>query len=200
MANNAGKKFEADFRDSVPTDIYFYRFRDGTASWGNSANEAVRFQADNIADCLLFKKDKLFILELKTTQGQSLPFGNIRIKNLEKMVKAMQHENIIAAFIINFRDVKRTYFVLADNILNFIQTADRKSIPQSWCVQNGIEIPSRQLKVNYRYDIQALVEQFVITAVPPRQTKRKWLDEVSQFLCDNRFEDASKAIDCKYDL
>lgn len=30
--------------------------------------------------------------------------------------------------------------------------------------------------------------------------KKKWVNEISQFLQNNGFENASKAIDCKYDL
>ena len=31
---NAGKSFEQDFIKSVPDTIYHYRFKDGTAAWG----------------------------------------------------------------------------------------------------------------------------------------------------------------------
>ena len=30
---NEGKKFEQDFRNSMPEDVFYYRLRDGTAAW-----------------------------------------------------------------------------------------------------------------------------------------------------------------------
>ena len=66
---NAGKSFEQDFIKSVPDTIYHYRFKDGTAAWGEG--EATRFQATNICDFLLFD-GRMFLLELKIKGNQSL--------------------------------------------------------------------------------------------------------------------------------
>ena len=44
---NEGKKFEEDFKKSVPKNLFYYRFIDGTSAWdGGNA----RFQAKNICD------------------------------------------------------------------------------------------------------------------------------------------------------
>ena len=63
---SSGKKFETNFKNSVPDNIFYYRFRDGTSSWGNKACEGcpknkqlTRFQSKNICDCEMFDGDYL---------------------------------------------------------------------------------------------------------------------------------------------
>lgn len=65
---NQGKIFEQDFRSSLPLDnpnLFFYRFKDGTANWGDRNNPNVRFQQKNVCDCMIFYKGYLFLIELK---------------------------------------------------------------------------------------------------------------------------------------
>lgn len=65
---NQGKIFEQDFRSSIDlsnTDLFYYRFKDGTAGWGGTQNSFVRFQSNNICDAMIFYKGNLFLIELK---------------------------------------------------------------------------------------------------------------------------------------
>ena len=48
---NSGKVFEENFRLSIPSNVYYYRFRD-TASTYYGGNNFLRFSNTNIADCL----------------------------------------------------------------------------------------------------------------------------------------------------
>ena len=45
---NIGKKFEEDFRKSIPDNMFYYRFRDSGGTWGG--NEKMRFTPSNIAE------------------------------------------------------------------------------------------------------------------------------------------------------
>lgn len=47
---NAGKRFEADWRESIAKaeNVWYYRFRDSPATYYGGAQEGIRFAADNI--------------------------------------------------------------------------------------------------------------------------------------------------------
>jgi len=153
--NNNGKKFENNFKKSVPADIFYYRFKDGTASWGKSDN--VRFQASNICDCMLFKGGILVLAELKNHKGKSLPFTAIRDNQLKEMVAASEYKDVYPMLIVNFEDVERCYAVSILDILHFIENSDgKKSIPIVYFEVNGFEIPCAKKKVNFTYDLEPL--------------------------------------------
>jgi recombination protein U len=149
---SSGKAFEQDIKASVPADIFYYRFRDGTARWGKQ--EETRFQAQNISDCMLYNGNRLYLLELKSHKGSSLPFTAIRKNQLTELSKASTYKNITAGFIINFAEKERTFFCKVDDVLYFMEHEERKSVPLTWCEKWGREIKSRKLKVNYRYDLE----------------------------------------------
>lgn len=153
---NSGKVFEQEIKKSVPKDVFYYRLRDGTASFGDRSNPNIRFQASNAADCMVFHK-RLFLLELKTHTGKSLPLTAIRENQVKELSKASRFEGVTAGLLINFRDVGRTFFVNIVDIENFIKYEPRKSIPIAWCEQEGLEIIGRKVKVNYVWDLAPLI-------------------------------------------
>lgn len=157
MAKNKGKMFEEDFKKSVPEWAWCYRFKDGTANFNGSKNENVRFQAHNICDFQVMAYRTLFLFELKSHEGASIPFSCIRANQLEEM-SAIYHPDIKAYFVFNFRDIQNTYAVLAADVKEFIETTDRKSIPIKWCIENGIEIKSEKKKVRFRYFLEEFLE------------------------------------------
>ena len=147
---NTGKQFEQDFKKSVPEDVFFYRFRDGTAAWDSGEN--TRFQQSNMCDCMIFD-GVLYLLELKSHKGKSLPFKKIRKNQVEELSKANTYSKVVAGFIVNFRDVDKTYFATAPKVEYFMTHEERKSIPIAWFEENGTLITQRRLKVHYRYGI-----------------------------------------------
>ena len=153
---NEGKKFEEDFKKSVPLDFFYYRLRDNAASFSGGDN--VRFTSHNICDCLIMAKDKLYLLELKSHKGSSLPLNCIRPNQLEGLVKAESYKNVYAAFVINFRDKEKTFIISANKLYEFIGNTTRKSIPIKFIESNGKEIRSERKKVRYRYDLEFLKE------------------------------------------
>lgn len=153
---NTGKRFEQNFRISVPEGIYFFRFRDNSSSWGG--NNAVRFTYSNICDCMLYDGNYLYLLELKSTKGSSLPFTNIRKNQLEELLKASKYKNIVAGFIINFSTKDRCFFLSIDNAIEFINTTSRKSFPIDYLELHGIEIEVIKKKVNSTYNVNKFIE------------------------------------------
>ena len=63
---NTGKRFEADWKASVPSGVWYLRLKDSPATFYGGAQEGIRFSADNICDNLLFREPMLALVELKT--------------------------------------------------------------------------------------------------------------------------------------
>jgi recombination protein U len=149
---NEGKKFEEDFKKSVPKEYWIYRFRDGTGNFGGTKNENVRFQASNICDFEVVTDKFVFLLELKSYKGASISFEAIRDNQIKQMSE-IEHSKIKAYFILNFREKEKTYAIEAKKLKEFIESSDRKSIPIQWCIDNGIQIKSAKKKARYSYDL-----------------------------------------------
>ena len=157
-----GQRFEDNFRKSIDREnpeLFYYRFKDGTASWDRT-NQNVRFQAHNIADHLIFYKNKLFICELKSHQGKSVPFYCIRDSQYTEMFEASKKKNVYSVVFIFFSDLEECYALSIGSILAFRASSDRKSIPLSFCQEKGIKIDCRKLKSNYRFNIQGFLDLF----------------------------------------
>ena len=155
---NYGKIFEKDFKDSIPDNVFQYRFKDGTAAWGGS-QENTRFQHQNICDTMLFYQSKLYLLELKTVQGKSFSFANVRQNQIEQLLKASVFEGITAGFIINFRDIEKTVFISAFHMYDTMCSICKKSFNISDLHNiKHIEIPSIKKRVRYRYDLGPLLK------------------------------------------
>jgi recombination protein U len=146
---NEGKKFEQDIKDSVPEEVFYYRLKDGTASWGG---EETRFQSQNACDCIMFYNSHMYMLELKSHKGKSLPFSCIRDNQLSELVQATQ-KGVKAGFIVNLRDVEKTYYVDAVTMQELINTSERKSIPLEFFETQCIKVFGEKKRTRWRYDI-----------------------------------------------
>lgn len=160
-----GKQFEKDFKDSIPDRCDVTRLIDA-GGWSRGSD--LRFTPKNPCDMIVFSRkllNKMYKLELKSTLGKSLPYGNIKQKKdgdcgHERAIKFVQglceseNKGVWAGFIVNFRDVTETYRVRASVILGFMQMSDRKSFPLDWFQTNGILIKQTLKKVHYRYDLE----------------------------------------------
>lgn len=151
---NEGKKFEEDFRKSIPESVYYYRLRDGTATY-YGGNENLRFQTSNICDCILYDGD-FYMLELKSHKGKSIPFSAFRDVQVTELATACEY-GVKAGFVINMRDVEETYFLPAIVVKEYTLTADRVSIPLEYLRSNGTLIKAEKKRVRWRYDITAFL-------------------------------------------
>lgn len=153
---NSGKKFENNFRDSMPDDVFFYRFRDGTSSW--EKGEMTRFQQKNICDCMMHDGKYLYLLELKSHKGKSLPLSAIRENQIKSLTDADKHKNIIAGLIVNFSDIEETYFMDIKLAFKWFYNGVRKSIPLSEFRTYCMPINAYKKKVNYRYAVEEFIK------------------------------------------
>lgn len=170
---NTGKRFEADFKASIPKDAWLYRLRDSPVTYGGMEDSAIRFASDNICDFILYRRG-LYLLELKTvsTPSASLTamFGKFdpdkqrykKQKHLEDMADAARVDGVSPLVVISYQNTRQTWAIPAADVLEFVHTAihgGRKSIPQPWCAEHGIRIAQHQLRVNWRYDVDGLLKR-----------------------------------------
>lgn len=139
-----GKIFEAEIRASLPSDFYIERYKDDTAGF---------YGVSNPADYRLYKYPLTFLLELKTHKGKSIPLAKIRDNQVKGMYRASQHKGIYGGFILNYRDLEETYYIAVAQMVEFINSQERKSIPVEWCRENGIRIAQHKKRVRYSYDL-----------------------------------------------
>lgn len=149
---NYGKRFEEDFLGSVPENVYKMRIKDDTLRFKNVKNPA---------DVLLFCKGKMFLLELKSTQEKSLPYGNIGEHQLKGLYESSKIEGVVSGLVINFRSVTETYFLQIDKALMYMQTNTRKSFPLDFVRKEGILINCKKKRVRYNYFTNNLIDVYI---------------------------------------
>jgi recombination protein U len=116
----------------------------------------------------------LFCLELKTTERSitywSKEFENkdkkqsfqIKKNQIEGLHYAGQFEGIIAGFVLNFRNVNRTYFLSIEKYDYMINNLNKKSFNHDDIVQIGAILIDQKLKrVRYTYDIDKFVSDML---------------------------------------
>ena len=147
MAKNIGKVFEEEIKASFPKDFYVERYKDIPDKFRG---------VNNPADFWIYKYPLLFLLELKSHKGKSIPFDKIRDNQVERMHEAVAwFEGIYGGFLFNFRDLEETYYVPVAPVYKFMKTAERKSIPVEWCREVGTKIDQKKKKVRYTYDLES---------------------------------------------
>lgn len=160
---NSGKRFEQNWKNSIPKDIFYYRFRDGSSSWGG--NDKVRFQQTNICDCLMFDGDYLYLLELKSTKGKSLPFNNIKKHQIDDLLWASEYANTICGLVVEFSDLTGCYFIEIGRFKAFYDSTNRKSIPIDYLRKNGIKIGIEKKKINSKFDVKKFINDVIESVI-----------------------------------
>lgn len=153
---NAGKAFEQDFKNSIPSDTYYYRLRDGTANFAGKGNDNVRFQQKNICDAILYRYPHMHLIELKSTTGKSIPLS--RLTQYKDMIKA-HSKGLFVGFIFNMRGAEETYYMLIDDITRFIQYESRKSIPIAYMQEHGLRIEQQLKRTRYAYNVSEWLDK-----------------------------------------
>lgn len=160
MAHAKGKQFEKCFSDSMHKEFICYRLKDAPPFIGGEESKN-RFTASNIADFIVANPHKamMWFVELKETAGTSLPFGNVNFEHAKKMCLMVRKDFCGALFLIRFNNKRKgTFAIDVDKLLRFkdeqiVSDSPRKSFSYEWIVENGIELPEKMLRSNYKLDI-----------------------------------------------
>lgn len=163
MFSNAGKQFEKDFENSIVRcgmDMYYKREKD---------DMGLMRGVFNCYDFLMFYMDTLYLLELKSVKGGTLPYVNIgerkmsketgkletTYKRLEKLVHLSNVHGVKCGFLVEFRKSEEVYYIPAKEMFTLIsqEGEHRKSVDSKFCKEHFIQIPRELAKVHYRYRI-----------------------------------------------
>jgi recombination protein U len=145
---NAGKQFEKDFKASVLDDQFFLRLNDA-GGWSKSSD--LRFTPSQLCDCLLFTRGMLYLLELKSHTGKSIPESCLKQTDA---LATVDYADTFPAFVCNFRDYSETYIIYAYFVQQELTV--RKSLSLETCRELGTLIPQKKLRVHWRYDLSVL--------------------------------------------
>lgn len=151
MAKGIGKIFEEEIKASIPPEFFTERYKDDTAGF---------YGVSNPADYRLYKYPLTFLIELKTHKGKSIPLDKIRESQIQGMAKAVQYKGVYGGFILNYRDLEETYYIPVMDMVAFINSTDRKSIPVEWCRENGVRIAQTKKRVRYSYDLESWLGRY----------------------------------------
>ena len=134
----------------------------------------------NKYDIILFYKGTLFPMELKTTDKKSFSMSSVQPHQLQGLQEATNFNGVKPGMLINFRGIEEnpTFFIPINKFITYkkfaldnyeairegkienpyIDKINRASIPFSICKRIGIKVDSSLKRVNYRYDMQSLLE------------------------------------------
>lgn len=168
MTQNVGKKFENNFKKSVPEDVMYYRLHDAPQSFSQSS--ATRFSWKNPCDAFLFNSGLLIPLELKTTKDDYYTFEKEKGTNKTAKIHYHQIEGLREfdkfdfcepGFVLNYRIEKEddykeiTYFIHIKDFDRMINDLTKKSFSILDLLKyNPIKIDSIKKRVNYSYDVK----------------------------------------------
>jgi recombination protein U len=144
-----GKKFEDDFKNSVPEEFFIFRINDNQGY--NETNE--RFTLNNPFDFIFFNGIKLYCLELKSTLGKSLSFHRIRPHQEKGLMKQVYKKDVIPGIIINYRELELTVYIHIENYLEYKAGSSRKSLPVEDAKKIGVVISQELKRTRYKYDL-----------------------------------------------
>lgn len=160
---NIGKLFEQQLKASTPPYALLYRLPDAAQSFGGTNN--LRFSRKNPFDFLLWDSigHILFALEVKTVSGKSISFertkkehGEIHYHQIIDLNEWQKYDGISAGFIIEFREIEKTIFLLIDDFNTVISTVNKKSFTIKDLNDNDIPyflIPQKKARTRYTYDL-----------------------------------------------
>jgi len=153
----------------VPDYALIYRLPDAAQSFGRS--NTLRFSGKNPFDYIMWdsRKHILYALELKTIDGKSISFdrsptdknGKIHYHQIVGLSNWSKYDGIIAGFIIEFRQIEITVFIRIADFKKLIDKIPKKSFnfyDLDTYEINYITIQQHKKKVNYRYDVDELLQ------------------------------------------
>lgn len=172
---NIGKIFEQSIKSSFPDYVYVTRLPDPPQSFTQRSD--TRFSHKNPFDYLVFDTvaRKLYCLELKTTKYKSISFEDISEDNpTNKMIhkhqilglsKAAENKNVVAGFVLNFRDeknnIERTYFIEINDFNKMCRRINKSSCNEMDIILNGaIKIKGTKKRTRFSWDMDEFFSNY----------------------------------------
>lgn len=85
----------------------------------------------------------------ETTSTTSFPLNNIHLHQIKHLENITKHKGI-GFIIVRFKKLNETYLLFADDLVNYINNTDKKSIPRKYFIDKGYIIKDKLCpKVDY---------------------------------------------------
>lgn len=150
---NEGKKFEEDFRNSIPDNVFYYRIKDSS-----NFHQTTK----NMCDFIIFESPYLLLLELKSTKANQFSTDEKIIKQhqVDSLYDAhMKHLFVKSGFVLNYRGrelktktvLPETYFIPIHEMRKVYYK--EKSVHKDLAREIGVKIPYRKKITRYEYNI-----------------------------------------------
>ena len=105
----------------------------------------------------IYKKNYLEFDAKETKNETSFPLSNIHNHQLKHIEKIIKHGGI-AFLIVRFTTLNKNYLLLGENLIEFLNTNERKSIPLNYFENFGYEI---KLKYTPRLDYIKIIDKII---------------------------------------
>jgi penicillin-binding protein-related factor A (putative recombinase) len=156
MPSNPGKRFEEDFKNSIPAGVYFYRLKD---AGGWAASSELRFTPRNDFDSILYAKPLLFCLELKSVAEGRWAYNSLRENQRAGLLRASDC-GAEAGVLLNFRSAERTFFVHIVDLIAEQKQSGKKSLNVADAERIGVELTQARARTRMRYAVLDFIEYF----------------------------------------
>ena len=162
MPKSSGKKFESDYKKSVPDYCLLIRLNDSPAAFKKN----LKFTPNNPCDYIMFdsKHQLLFPVELKSTKYKSISLSMIRSNQIDGLTKFASYDNVFPCFIFNFRDEEnhndRCYCQHISDFNRMIAEIDKKSFNEIDLIMHGaIKIDGTKAITRWAWDVDGLMDK-----------------------------------------
>lgn len=186
MANvNFGKRFEDDFKSSLPDYCLIHRLRDSGQSFTNYAERSDNnYSWKNECDFIFFDdRHRIeYSVENKTTKFKTMNWESkeeyetnkrlgkkstklIKWHQINSLIKFDRFNYAVPCFFLNFRNddtnAQRTYFIHINDFVKMIKTLNKKSFDEIDLINNGaIKINGLKKRTRYAWDINEFLSKY----------------------------------------
>jgi penicillin-binding protein-related factor A (putative recombinase) len=164
---NSGKRFEQNWKNSVPSHIFFHRIKDSATSF--SGGKFSKYTSSNPYDCFMFYDGFLFPMELKTSKEKRFSFQrsksekgkDIKLHQIDGLTQVRKFDRVISGFVFDCIE-HGTYWMDIVDFNKFYNESNRKSIGLNEIISyNGVEVNRAMKKINYKYYIEDLLKTLI---------------------------------------
>lgn len=178
---NVGKRFEEDFKNSIPSYCFVHRLKDSAQSYNNSASTA--FAWDNECDFFVLdtKTHFLYAIECKTTKYKSMSVqlnkddnpGMVKYHQIDSLTKMSEYDRLLPGFFFNFRHFEgkknafeSLYWQNIDDFNLMMNKNGKKSFNElDLLMNNAVKISGDKKRSRYRWDIKEFFESMNVQEV-----------------------------------
>ena len=157
---NTGKRFETDFKNSIPDGVYYKKLADPAIGF-DIASSTQRFAPKPPYDAIACKNGRMFALELKSSTTKAMSFEgkspNIKKEQIDNLI-LVEKAGAVAGLVLHFSKLSETYFVKASTFKRTCENLNKKSINVSEIRKIGISIPTHKRKVTHWYELDVLFD------------------------------------------